>query len=217
MKLESSVVSYEDRGHWGNSRFRGNTSGHIVVDLLDTFVPETVLDPMEGSGTTREVCEEYPAVEYFGYDLARGHNLLDPATQEEMRTDLPSGVDLIFWHPPYWNMIRYHEDNPNDFAFGSYPMFLNRMEHGMVFLAKLLNGRKTSRLAILMGDLRSAGVYYWIPRDICNPSALSRAGLAVDSVVIKKQNNVKSDRNQYGGRLIRIQHETLLIFKPRRA
>ena len=210
MELTSSVVEYPDRGPWGKSRYRGNTTGHIVKDLIDTYEPATVLDPMEGSSTTGDVCREY-GIDYFGYDLNKGDNLLSPSTKNKMLREVEDGVDLIFWHPPYWNMIRYHEGNPNDFAHGSYQVFLHRMEISMKFLATLLSGRKESRLAILMGDLRRAGVYYWIPRDISTSEKLRSARLKLDALVIKKQSNVTSNNIQYASPLIRIMHETLLI------
>ena len=50
-----SVVQYSDRGPWGDTKFPGNTSGYLLVDLIDYYQPESILDPMEGSGTTSDV------------------------------------------------------------------------------------------------------------------------------------------------------------------
>jgi hypothetical protein len=50
-----SVVSYPDRGPWGDSRYRGNCSGHLVKDLILRFNCRSVFDPTEGSGTVRDV------------------------------------------------------------------------------------------------------------------------------------------------------------------
>ena len=217
MKLETSVVEYPDRGKWGNSRFRGNTTGHIVKDLIDTFQPESVLDPMAGSGTTGDVCEEYPDIDYFGFDLSFGDNILDPQTQSKMAKAVPRGVDLVFWHPPYWEMVRYHPNDARDFAYGPYEVFLQRMQNSLVFLGRLLTGRANSRIAILMGDYRKAGRYYWIPRDISTPDKLKAARLDLDSIVMKVQHNVTSNTTNYSKPIIRIQHETLLILRPKNA
>lgn len=51
----SSVVSYPDRGPWGDSAYRGNCSGHLVKDLILRFKCQSVFDPSEGGGTVRDV------------------------------------------------------------------------------------------------------------------------------------------------------------------
>ena len=50
-----SVVSYPNRGPWGDSKYRGNCSGHLVKDLILRFGCKSVFDPAEGSGTVRDV------------------------------------------------------------------------------------------------------------------------------------------------------------------
>ena len=50
-----SVVQYPQRGPWGDAKFPGNTSGYLPVDLIDYYQPKSILDPMEGSGTTGDV------------------------------------------------------------------------------------------------------------------------------------------------------------------
>lgn len=37
--LTHSVVSYPNRGNFGDSRYRGNCTGHIIVDLIETYLP----------------------------------------------------------------------------------------------------------------------------------------------------------------------------------
>ena len=50
-----SVVSYPDRGPWGDSRYRGNCSGYLVKDLILRFNCQSVFDPAEGGGTVEDV------------------------------------------------------------------------------------------------------------------------------------------------------------------
>ena len=33
-----SVVSYPDRGPWGNNKYRGNMSGYLVKDIIEQFI-----------------------------------------------------------------------------------------------------------------------------------------------------------------------------------
>ena len=78
----TSVVSYPERGPWGSSKYRGNCSGFLIKDLLLRFKARRVLDPMEGSGTTKDVIKglnrfKNTKIEYVGGDLTtNGFNLL---------------------------------------------------------------------------------------------------------------------------------------------
>ena len=66
-----SLVSYKNRGSFGDSYFAGNASGFLLVELIHFFKPEVVFDPMEGGGTSRDVCKAIN-VKYFGNDLLSG-------------------------------------------------------------------------------------------------------------------------------------------------
>src|SRR5262249_3483703 len=103
----TSLLRYPDRGPWGKARYFGNCSGYLVIDLIDYLRPTSVLDPMEGSGTTGEICFDLK-VDYLGQDLQSGFDLLS--------SPLPDRTfDLIFWHPPYWPGYQYTK-HPNDFS-----------------------------------------------------------------------------------------------------
>ena len=44
-----SVISYPDRGPWGDPRYRGNCSGWLAKDLILRFKIQSIFDPAEGS------------------------------------------------------------------------------------------------------------------------------------------------------------------------
>ena len=98
-----SVVSYPNRGPWGDSGYRGNCSGHLVKDLILRFKCQSVFDPSEGGGTVRDVVSginQYlkRGIEYEGRDLRQGWNLLT--------SELPQKkYDLVWYHPAYWDII----------------------------------------------------------------------------------------------------------------
>jgi hypothetical protein len=226
--LLSSVVEYNDRGPWGDPNFAGNTTGHIVKDLIDTYRPKTVLDPMEGSGTSRSVCRlEFPDITYFGYDLSNGHDLMDPKTQVQIEMEvfghptvaenMRGGADLIFWHPPYWRMYEYHLGDKRDLSTGPYILYLTRMQQLLKFLRKMLNvSGELPRLAMLIGDYRQAGKYYWLVRDLLEQKKLRDAQFELDAIIIKKQRSVTSSRKRYPSNkpLIRIMHEYVAVLRP---
>jgi hypothetical protein len=89
----------ETLGKWD---YRGNCSGHLLVDLIKQYQPKNILDPMSGSYTTRDVCGEL-GVECDAYDLHEGFDAL---------TDVlpPKKYYLVFLHPPYHSMIKYSDD-----------------------------------------------------------------------------------------------------------
>lgn len=43
-ELNASILSYPHRGHWGDNTYRGNCSGHVIKDLLDTYHPDNFIE-----------------------------------------------------------------------------------------------------------------------------------------------------------------------------
>lgn len=201
----STVLSYPDRGPWGDPRYPGNFSGHLVKDLIKFYGPRVVMDPMCGSGTTGDVCRDL-GVYCVQYDLNPEFGGFDVATD-----DFGKSADLMFLHLPYHDMYVYSgrvwgESDPRD---GS------RQESYVGFLAWanrvtarcLLNLYKKGRLVVVVGDVARPGHNVLsIQRDMAWPGHPER-------VCIKIQHNVTSDRRRYAGKLIRILHEYVLIFR----
>lgn len=193
----ASVVSYPDRGPWGDNRYPGNCSGYMLIDLCATYRPATLLDPMEGGGTSREVCADM-GIAYSGFDLRGG--------VDSLSDEIGQGYDLIFWHPPYHDMKVYSDDLRDMSRAGSLPAFLALLRNGYRrFFERLAPG---GRLAILMGDLRRQGRYEPLTAEVAR---LDRAHL--EAIVVKVQHNVSSNKTRYGGAFIPILHETLTIFR----
>jgi hypothetical protein len=193
----SSVVSYPDRGPWGDNRYPGNCSGYLLIDLCATYRPRTVLDPMEGGGTSREVCADL-AIPYAGFDLRNG--------TDSLHDDIGGDYDLIFWHPPYHD-IKVYTDDPRDLSrSGSVAAFLALLRTGYWRFFDLL--APGGRLAILIGDLRRRGRYEPLTADVAR---LDRAHL--EGIIVKIQHNVSSNKTQYGGSFVPILHETLTVFR----
>lgn len=216
MALTGSVVSYPDRGNYGSARWRGNTSGRLVRDLLETFNPSLVCDPMCGSNTTGDVVDEMNRegyqIQYVGLDLHSGFDVLRDSLTER----LPRPADFIFAHPPYHDMISYSGPGGQwgDAAHSSdlsrcesYQQFLSFLERACLNLFEAT--RKGGHYAIQIGDLRRAGVLYPMQAHL-----IAIAPGALENIIIKRQHNCVSDRKSYGnGRLIRIEHEYVCIFR----
>lgn len=196
----TSLLRYPDRGPWGQARYFGNCPGYLIVDLIDFFKPASVLDPMEGSGTTGEVCFDLK-VDYVGLDLRSGFDLLTSPLPDQR-------FDLIFWHPPYWPGHLY-SDHPNDFSKASgWEDYLKRIREGFSHLSDRLT--PTGHLAILIGDGRKNGVFYPVHSEIIKWDLLP-----LEVILIKDGLHERRARHfRYGPTLfIPTLHEFVLIFK----
>jgi hypothetical protein len=201
----TSIVSYPDRGPWGDSRYPGNCSGYLLIDLCATYRPRAVLDPMEGGGTSREVCADM-GIAYQGFDLHSGVDSLRDEIGEGPTTGSGHGYDLIFWHPPYHD-IKIYSDDPRDLSrAGSIAAFGALLRAGYWRFFELL--APGGRLGILIGDLRRRGRYEPLTADVAR---LDRNHL--EGIIVKAQHNVSSNRTRYGGAFVPILHETLTIFR----
>jgi len=136
-------ISYPERGSFGDSSFPGNASGFLLVELINHFKPNLVYDPMEGSGTSKEVCEAIN-VKYVGNDLLKpdGYDLVTCKDEQ-----IPLS-DLTYFHPPYWNIIKY-SNNPADLS--NAPTWENFVHLLLHCIGRLL--QKTRLLVILVADV----------------------------------------------------------------
>jgi DNA modification methylase len=187
----TSIVSYPQRcNSWGNSRFRGNCDGRLFKNLVLRYRARRVADPMMGSGTTRDVIDGLNRtgrhqIHYWGADLRTGFDLqTDP---------LPGPFDLIWLHPPYWNIIRYSNDDPRDLSScSSYERYCDSLRRCLRRCTEALS--TGGRLAILVGDVRRRGVYFPIVRDVLTMEA--ELG-QLRSIIIKAQHNCSSSAKTY--------------------
>ena len=207
----TSVVSYPDRGPWGDSTYRGNCSGHLVKDLILRFNSESVFDPAEGSGTVRDVVSginQYRKrnIRYEGRDLKSGSELFS--------SDLPKErFDMVWFHPPYWDIIKY-SDNPKDLSnCQSLAEFEEKLSAVVERLSSAL--KPGGIMAILIGDKRKNGEYFPLMRTLLGNHRIGQ----LKAIIIKIQHHCRSDRQNYSSKnpfLIPIKHEYCLIFEKHR-
>lgn len=205
-KLTGSIVSYPDRGQWGNNKYRGNCTGHLIADLLETYKPRQFVEIFAGGGTGLEVCQSMGITNSLHLDLNPkfgGWNAL--------KDEIPNGGDLYFSHPAYHDMIVYSgemwgEAHPDDLSrCASYDEFINKLN---LVNIKIYNSmRNGGRHAMLIGDMRRKGAYYCMIKDLAWYGDM-------ESMVIKAQHNTVSGRKQYANRnFIGIEHEYMLVFR----
>lgn len=207
--LKNSVVSYPDRGRWGNPRYRGNCTGHIVRDFFEQYMTRQdglAVDPSIGGGTSADVAREM-GIRFIGTDLHQGFNLLT----DDLGSYLGEEAHIAWWHPPYGEMIQYSgvewgETSKWDMSRMNIQDFTEALELAVMNIHDAVE--RGGVYGILMGNMRRAGEYY-------NFSSLVERvapGKLIDEI-IKVQHNCVSDSRAYRGNIVRISHEKLLVFR----
>lgn len=214
----SSILSYPNRGNYGQSSWRGNCSGHLVKEMLQFYKPSVFADTTLGSGTSADVVAEMnregAGIEFYGLDLHNGFNLLKDSLSERIGG---KRGDYVLIHPPYHSVIPYSgsqwgtEAHPDDLSHcATYCEFLTKMATALRNIYESLSAN--GAYSILIGDLRRNGEYISIQSDL-----LQLAPGKLDGVIIKAQHNVVSSRTNYSNQnFIPISHEYLLNFKNTR-
>lgn len=208
-----SILSFPDRGPWGDSKWRGNCSGYLYKDLFARLKPSEFVDPMCGSGTSIEVAKEM-GIFAIGLDLHSGFNILRDSIVERVGLQ----ADLVVSHPPYGSQIVYSGSVWGD----PHPDDLSRCVDDADFHEKLqialLNQREATKdgriYGTLIGDYRKNGRYTSYQAE-----AIARMpSEELLAVIIKAQHNVQSNSKRYPNMVMpRIMHEYLLLWKKKDA
>src|SRR5690606_8573108 len=154
-----SILSFPDRGPWGDSRYRGNASGHIYRELYQQLQPKDIVEVFAGSGTAKQVADEL-GIPIVALDLKDGFD----ATRHSILEKVGHESDLVFGHAPYGTMIRY---SGSVWGEKPHPADLSHIEDVDEFIdamqAVLLNQREATRpggvYGTLTGDIRKEGRY----------------------------------------------------------
>lgn len=211
MSRLTSIVSYPERGEGGNNRYRGNCSPKLIEDLIGFFKPQEICDYMCGSGTTKDAAEKCGIASHI-YDLHSGFDLLN--------SEIPERPQFIFWHPPYWDIIKYsdvmykaseveekygYDPRKSDLSrIADWDKFVEVMNYAMMKQFSALE--KGGRMAVLMGDIKKKGKLYSMLSEIVKPGT-------PENIIIKAQHNCFSDNIRYSGSFIPILHEYVLIVR----
>ncbi|WP_430510860.1 hypothetical protein [Gottfriedia solisilvae] len=205
---KGSIVSYPNRGNYGNANYSGNCTGEIIKDLLTFYKPTKFVECFSGSGTGMDVAKALGITNSVHLDLNNGFDLL--------KDEIPTGFDFCFSHPPYWDIIKYanhqyqttEDIQKSDISqIDSYEEFITKLNNiNLKIYNSLLNN---GRHAILIGDVKKKGKYYSTFKD------LEFYG-DIESHVIKVQHNTSSSKKNYSNyNFIPIAHEHLIILRKR--
>ena len=201
----TSLYHKARRGNYGDARYPGNCSGELIKDLLRYFTPDRVLDPMTGSGTCKDVCEELK-IECVSKDIRFGWDAVNPLEYERL-----GAFDFVWIHPPYWRQ-KIYTDSPHDLSnLPTLESFLARYAVLIQNCASVL--RPGGKLAILMGDYsdREAG---FVPLVYHTKRLAFEAGLTQNVTdIIRFSHGASSSTKVYKSAFIPGLHDICAIFE----
>jgi len=135
----------------GNNKFQGVTPAFIIWNMLQRYTQpgDLVVDPMAGSGTTIDVCEE-EGRRCIGYDINPQH----PKVIKNDSRHIPledSSADMVFIDSPYGDNVNYSDDPENIGKVSAEdPRFYEELEKVARELHRILKPGKV--LGWLIGD-----------------------------------------------------------------
>jgi hypothetical protein len=197
----TSLYHNDDPGTWGDRRYPGNCSGHLIRDLLKFYRVNTVYDPMAGSGTCGDVCRDLGIYCWSG-DVHEGFDACEPRFSE--------CFDFVWIHPPYWRMKEYASD-PRDLSREpTLEGFLRRYDQLIRACAQAV--KPGGHLAILMGDYsdRTAGYGPLVHHTKVLAFAAGLRQCVTD--IIRFSHNASSSRKVYKSSFIPGLHDVCVVF-----
>ena len=214
----STVLSFPDRGPWGDNRYRGNCSGWIQASLIWKYGVKKMAELFAGGGTGSDVARDM-GISYIGADLnpnpMRNNILTVNAITDEVPDEF-TDADMIFMHPPYGLEIHIPyagsmyadptgELSKSDLGQMPWDQFMKTLN--TIVSKYYMAMAPGARMSILMGNVRRNGRYYSMLNDIVKPGEL------VQTLVKIQHNCVSGGRTYSGGGFYPTDHEDILVIK----
>jgi len=157
----------------GNNKFQGVTPAFIIWNMIQRYTKQgdLVVDPMCGSGTTIDVCEE-EGRKAIGYDINPQH----PKVKKNDSRKIPlkdNSVDMVFIDSPYGDNVSYSNELADIGKISAEdPKFYEELEKVAEEIYRILKPGKV--IGWLIGD-------QWVKRKF-TPVGLKIYQMLVDNV-----------------------------------
>jgi hypothetical protein len=206
----TSLYHCDKVGDYGDRSYPGNCGGNLIRDLLLYFKPQSVFDPMTGSGTCRDVCVDmdidcWSSDIHDGFDLADARNFFG-----NNRLIEPRSFDFVWIHPPYWRQKLYASAEADLSRAPTLEAFIERYSAAIVHCARAL--KSGGHLAILMGDYqdREAG---FVPLTFHTKRIAFDCGLKQACTdIVRFSHGASSSRKVYRSSFIPGLHDICAVF-----
>lgn len=214
---DSTLLSFPERGPWGDNKYRGNCSGWIHAFLIWKYHVSKLAELFSGSGTGYDVCKDM-GIQYVGADLnptaTRPGIIHTNAVTDEVPEEF-LGADMLFMHPPYGKEIKIpyagnmYPDPTKELSktdLGQMPWDIFMKELNAIVMKYYAAMETGARMSILMGDVRRNGLHSMLT-DIVKPGQL-------EQIIIKTQHNCVSNGRSYTNKnFVPLVHEYILVMK----
>lgn len=236
------ILDKRDKSGAHNAGYWGNFIPQIPNQFLKRYTKqgEWVLDAFVGSGTTLIECKRLgrngigvelvpEVVKLANKNITNEKNSFNVKTEvinadsteldfrKELETRGIKSVQFLIMHPPYWNIIKFSNDNKDlsnaKTIEGFWDSFGKVVDNTYDILDK---GRY---FAVVIGDKYSKGE--WIPLGFYTMNEILKRGYILKSIIVKNFEETKGKMNQkelwryralVGGFYI-FKHEYILLFK----
>jgi DNA methylase len=204
----TSLYHFSRAGEYGDRSYPGNCSGNLIKDLLLYFKPSGVcLDPMAGSGTCLDVCNEL-GIPCMSWDIHHGCDACDPQGFAD------ETFAFIWAHPPYWRQKLYSADARDLSRALTLEDFLRRYSQFIRNCARAL--KPDGKLVILMGDYTDAKEGF-VPLTFHTKRLAFAHGLRQHCTdIIRFSHAASSSKKVYRSAFIPGLHDVCMIFEKSR-
>ena len=197
MANDSTVLSFPDRGPWGDKTYNGNWSGYVPGFFMWKLGARRVSEIFAGSGSTSDIAKDM-GIDYVGIDInpnpSRDNIISMNILDDNM--ELPKefyNADICFLHPPYpsINDVRYagkmyQADETifsQDIQNMSWEEGMKAVNHAMI---RGYNSLPRGSFEVAMvGEIRSKGQYRSMLHELAIPGELFQT-------YVKMQHNTAS-------------------------
>jgi hypothetical protein len=200
----TSLYHFHRAGEYGDRSYPGNCGGNLIKDLIHFFGARSVFDPMTGSGTCRDVCNEL-GVYCWSSDMHAG---IDACDSSQFPREC---FDFAWIHPPYWRQKLYTADARDLSRTPTLDTFLGRYRLVIANCAGSLS--PGGKLAVLMGDYsdRETG---FVPLTYFTKQLAFEIGLRQACTdIIRFSHGASSGKKIYRSAFIPGLHDVCMIFE----
>lgn len=211
------IMEKRDRTGAHNAGYWGNFIPQIPQQLLRRYTKknEWVLDTFAGSGTTLIECQRLgrnaigidlsnEALKSARLNISKENNVYNTkaelfnadSTKLNYRELLGKfnidSVQLVIMHPPYWDIIKFSEDERDLSNAPTVDSFLSGIRQIAEGAHQVLD--KGRFLAMVIGDKYTKGE--WIPLGFYAMSEIMKAGFKLKSTIVKNFDVTKAKQSQ---------------------
>lgn len=235
------IIDKRDNSGVHNANYHGNFVPQIPRELMQRFTKkgDFVLDTFLGGGTTLIETQRLErngiGIELQEEVAKQTKKLIKQEAKENLVSDIYVGdssnfeyekllekyninnVQFIIYHPPYWDIIKFSEQEKDLSNCPTLENFLEKLEKTIVDSTKIL--QKGRYCAIVIGDKYEKGQV--IPLGFYCMQLFQKHKMKLKAILVKNFNETKGKQNQQAlwkyralaNNLYLFKHEYIFVFK----